>query len=214
MTTNNEHLKFPSGRTVSAARADAKKRSRLMSTPLSQALDEIVKENGLNSTWAQAMDLLSSKVIKTPSDDIFSCDSVTLLELQKTAKAACKTSGYELSEELVRVCRNNSFNDPELAAKTLYHTVYQKEVHRILAGPMLLTLSATGNDLYINGTRAPEKPTTGGFLGGQVVYGDVTIIEEGLAGAFARKPTVLTPSEGWPVFVPNPPKHSLTPCYS
>ncbi len=183
MTDNLEHLKFPSRRTVAAARADAKKRARLKGIPLHHALDDIAKENGMNLTWAQAMAYLSSQAqdVSIP-DDVFSCDSVTLLAIQKEAKAARKESGRSLQDELIDACRRHKFEDPILAAKTLYATVRQKEVHRVLMGPLIITLSAYGRDLYIDGMPAPNKPAYGYLLSQQVVYGDVTVIEKAKDG--------------------------------
>lgn len=56
----NDHLTFPSGRSIKDCRADAKilkKKSKNWTTPLSQAqsLNQIAKENGINDTWENAL---------------------------------------------------------------------------------------------------------------------------------------------------------------
>lgn len=196
MTHNNEHLYFPSGRTVAAARADAKKRCRSKEIPLNQALDEIAKENGLGLTWAQSMAYLSEQTQEesTPPG-VFSCDSVTLLAIQKAAKAAHKETGRTLEAELIGACRRYGFDDPALAARTLYVSVKKEEVHRVLLGPLLLTLDAGGEDLFINGCYAPTKPTRGYINYDQVVWGDVTVLAEANDGD--TDPNGYPLNKGW-----------------
>jgi len=179
MTHNNDHLTFPSGRSVAAARADAKKRCRSKGIPLHQAQDDIVLENGLDLTWAQAMKYLSEQTPETTiPKGVFSCDSVTLLAIQKAAKAVRKTSGRPLADELLDACQRHGFDDPALAASALYVTVSQDEVHRLLVGPLLVKLNAHGNDLFIKGAIAPTKPTRDHVHFQEVVLGHPTIIQE------------------------------------
>lgn len=49
---------FPSGRSLTNCRNDAKRLSRSKNIPLHQALDEIAKINGMDVPWAKAMSML------------------------------------------------------------------------------------------------------------------------------------------------------------
>lgn len=56
--SDNDLLCFPSGRSVSNCRKDAKRLSREMLIPLNQAQDRVAEQNGLSLPWGKAMERL------------------------------------------------------------------------------------------------------------------------------------------------------------
>lgn len=167
-------LRFPSGITVTQAKKDAKKLARAESIKLHEAQNRIAKSNGMNLPWDKAIASLSAGKSKGVVEGIFSCDSITLMTIQKEAVANRKQTGIPYSDALLEACELYGFEDPDLAAKALFVKVPSMEFHRILAGPVLLALYVSGKDLFISGGFALDKPSHGFFWRGSVVYGDVT----------------------------------------
>lgn len=58
MSSDQNKLKFPSGRSVSSIKKDAKKLCRSENIQLSEALDRLAITNGIDETWAVAINSL------------------------------------------------------------------------------------------------------------------------------------------------------------
>lgn len=63
-----ESLRFPSGRSVGNCRKDAKRLAQLKHIPLSQAQDEVARDNGLSVSWARALATLKAQALSSPID--------------------------------------------------------------------------------------------------------------------------------------------------
>jgi len=188
-------LRFPSGITVTQAKKNAKKLAKSESIKLHEAQDRIARENGLDLPWDKAMASLSTDSENNNTKDVFSCDSITLLAIQKEATEKRKMTGESYSDALVETCRQYGLDNPELAARALFVKVHNREVHRILVGPIILTITVSGQDMYINGGIAPDKPKQSYYWQGQVVYGNVTKLSEARNGDTDRNHFPLNP--GW-----------------
>lgn len=127
MNSNNSILIFPSGRSVSAVKKDAKKLAKTNSILLSSALDQLVVENGLSSmAWSRALLLLDGEYKARKvwleladaqdyentwrnSSEIFK-SAIEMDDWRKSLKAARSPLGSLISRELENIA---SLNQPD-----------------------------------------------------------------------------------------------------
>jgi hypothetical protein len=155
---------------------------------LSQALDRLARENGMDMSWADAVASLRSDPMLPGCASVYAPD---LIEIRKETIKRYKGGDFSgsLEQALTEACRSFGYAQPGAVAQLAYVPMIKTCFHVIKAGPMRLQfwvgtnaewVAENDRALHVSGDLIPEKAyqRDPGYRRPNVEWGDVTSLED------------------------------------